>query len=439
MFTLSRANWNGDVLRVPEAGGEPEVFARADPAKGERRLTHPHFLPDGRTLLYTVITLDSNEGEVAIDRDGVRTLLGLGDGSVQPAYSPTGHIVFTRGSATQQALWALPFSLERMAPTGEAFRVVASGSESSVSADGTLVYGLRHPDPEQLVWVDRAGTLLGALGEPVGSRMDVPAVSADGRRVAVTVDDRQIVVWDTERGVATTLTGDFEGGATEWLPGGQELAYNLRGANAGLWMRRADGSGEPRVLIQRSGTAGPNFSRDGAFVAFYVVDPESGRDLWAFATDKPDEPFTLLRTPANEANPRISPDGKLVAYQSDASGRWEVYIQPFPRGDGRWQVSAEGGQNPMWNPNGGELFYVSGDALVAVGVTTGADVRVGPPRRLFAAEAVGARLTRPAVIERLYAVGPDGRRFLLVRGSGMGTSDVVLMDGAWTRVTNPED
>jgi serine/threonine-protein kinase len=180
--------------------------------------------------------------------------------------------------------------------------------------------------------------------------------------------------------------------------------------------------------------AAPNVSSDGAFVAFYVLDSESGRDLWAIATDKPDEPFTLLRTPANEANPRISPDGKLVAYQSDASGRWEVYIQPFPRGDGRWQASAEGGQHPMWNPNGGELFYVSGDDLIAVAVTAGADVRVGPPRRLFAAEAIGTRLTRPAAIERLYAVGPDGRRFLLVRGSGMGTSDVVLMDGAWTHV-----
>ena len=430
VFTLSRANWNGDVLRVPDAGGEPELFARADPAKKERRLGQPHFLPDGRTLLYSVITLDSNGGEVAIDRDGVRTLVGLGDRSGQPVYSPTGHIVFTRGSEAQQAIWALPFSLERKTRTAEAFRIVANGSEPSVSADGTLVYGQRHPDPQQLAWVDRAGQLLGKLGEPMRSILEVPAVAADGRRVAATVDDRQILVWDTERGVATTLTGAFEGGATEWLPGGQELAYNLQGANAGLWMRRADGSGEPSVLIRRSGAAAPNFSRDGAFAAFYVVDPESGRDLWAFATDKPGEPFALLRTPANEANPRISPDGKLVAYQSDVSGRWEVYIQPFPRGDGRWQVSADGGQHPMWNPNGGELFYVSGDALVAVVVTTGADVRVGPPRRLFAAEAAGTRLNRPAVIERLYAVGPDGRRFVVVRGSGMGTSDVVLMDGA---------
>jgi Tol biopolymer transport system component len=432
VFTLARANWNGDVLRVPEAGGEPEVFTRADPARRERRLAQPHFLPDGRTLLYSVVTLDSNEGEVAIDRDGVRTLAGLGDGSLQPAWSPTGHVVFTRGTKTQQALWALPFSLARMAPAGEAFRIAANGSAASASADGTLVYGQRHPDPEQLAWVDRAGRVLGALGEPMRSSLTVPSVSGDGRRVAATADG-QVVVWDAERGMATPLVGESGVFGPEWVPGGQELVYTRQAG--GLSIRRADGSDAPRDLIRRSGAAGASVSSDGAFVAFYVLDPESQRDLWAVAKDEPDEPFALLRTPANELNPRLSPDGKLVAYQSDASGRWEVYLQPFPRGEGRWQVSAGGGEHPMWNPKGGELFYVSGEALVAVKVAAGAEVRVGPEQPLFAGEAVGTRLTAPAIVERSYGVAPDGRRFVVVRGRGMGTSAVVLTDGAWTRAS----
>ena len=184
-------------------------------------------------------------------------------------------------------------------------------------------------------------------------------------------------------------------------------------------------------MIERAGAAGASVSRDGAFVAFYVLDPESQRDLWAFAADKPDEPFALLRTPANEANPRISPDGTLLAYQSDASGRWEVYLQPFPRGDGRWLVSAEGGQQPMWNPNGGELFYVSGRRPGGGrrDERGRAACRSAAPR-CSRAEAVGTRLTTPSVIERIYAPAPDGRRFVVVKGNGMGTSEVVLMDGA---------
>jgi serine/threonine-protein kinase len=169
-------------------------------------------------------------------------------------------------------------------------------------------------------------------------------------------------------------------------------------------------------------------------VAYYVVDAQTGRDLWAFDVSGPGEPFPLLRTKANEALPRISPDGRYVAYQSDTSGRWEVYVQPFPRGDGRWQVSVGGGQHPLWNPRGGELFYVSGNDLMAVAVTLLPAFRVGPPHRLFGGPDVRTVLSVPTLIPRFYDVTPDGRRFIVVQGNGMGSSDVVLMDGAWMRV-----
>jgi serine/threonine-protein kinase len=168
-------------------------------------------------------------------------------------------------------------------------------------------------------------------------------------------------------------------------------------------------------------------------MAFHAVEAETGRDLWAAALGRPGEPFVLLRTSANEALPRISPDGKLVAYQSDASGRWEIYVQPFPRGEGRLQVSVGGGQHPIWNPRGGELFYVSGNDLVAVDVATEPPLRAGAPRRLFSGAAVGTNLTAPVAIERRYDVGADGRRFVVVRGNGTGSNDVVLADGALTR------
>ncbi len=156
---------------------------------------------------------------------------------------------------------------------------------------------------------------------------------------------------------------------------------------------------------------------------------------WPWSSSKPNEAFPLLRTKANEALPRISPDGRFVAYQSDASGRWEVYVQPFPRGEGRWQVSAGGGRQPLWNSRGGELFFVAGNDLMAVDVVEQPTFRVGTPRRLFGGEALGTNLSPPAVMERHYDVAPDGRRFLVVRGVGKGTSDIVLAEGALTRAS----
>ena len=158
VFTTSRANWNGDVLRVSEAGGEPEILTRADPKKRERRLADPHFLPDGRSLLFTVITFDANDGEIALDRDGVRTLLGLGDGSTRPAYSATGQVVFTRSTGIERSLWAQPFSLGTLAATGRA--VTDRGDRERCERRRGRHRGLRAAPPRSAA---------ARLGRPCGS------------------------------------------------------------------------------------------------------------------------------------------------------------------------------------------------------------------------------------------------------------------------------
>nr|MBA3296338.1 PD40 domain-containing protein [Acidobacteriota bacterium] len=173
-------------------------------------------------------------------------------------------------------------------------------------------------------------------------------------------------------------------------------------------------------------------SRTNTISSRGLVDPETGRDLWVKEMDKPGDGSVLLRTKANEARPRISPDGKFVAYQSDASGRWEVYVMPFPQGDGRIRVSTEGGQHATWNPTGGELFYVSGDDLMAVNVTLRPMLQAGRPQRLFGGRDVGTQLTRPRYLEAFYDVARDGRSFVVVKGHGAGTSDVVVADGLLT-------
>jgi hypothetical protein len=380
------------------------------------------------------VTYD-DDGETAVDRDGSRTRLGLGGRASGPAWSPTGHVVFTRRSGSEESLWAVPFSLGSLTTTGGAFRVMASGADASVAQDGTLAYARHRPEPLQLAWVDRQGKLEGGIGEPRQRELNYPSVSPDGRRVAAS-DGDTVVVWDAERGVETRVTADAERALhPQWLSGGEEIAYSRSSGEQGLWVRRADGTGEPRLLLARRAAAAPSLSPDGKHFAFYILDPDTSRDLWAAATDKPEEAYPLLRTKANEVFPRISPDGKLVAYQSDASGRWEVYVQPFPRGEGRFQISVGGGRHALWNPRGGELFYVSGNALKVVDVAVEPRFHAGAPRRLFEGDAIGLNLVAKdqGMFERHYDVAPDGRRFVVVRGLGKGSSDLVLADGAIAR------
>jgi hypothetical protein len=142
------------------------------------------------------------------------------------------------------------------------------------------------------------------------------------------------------------------------------------------------------------------------------------------------DPFPVARTSANETMPQISPDGKWVAYQSDEAGQWEVWVRPFPRGEGRLQVSLAGGASPMWNRRGGgELFYLSGNDLMSVEITTLPTLRATTPRRLFSGGSIPTMLTVPLQIERIYAPSPDGRRFVVVKGAGVGTSEVILRQG----------
>jgi Tol biopolymer transport system component len=438
VVTLARGNWSGDVLRVPEDGGRPEEFTRAAYENGELRLADPHFLPDGRTLLFSVVTRDEEKGEIVVHKQGLRTRLGLGEAGL-PVYSPTRHLFFLRGSRFdyERSLWAVSFSLDSLAPMGEAFRLAPNAWEPSVSRDGTLVYGRTRPVPQQLVWVDRYGRVVGTIGEAERATVLSPAVSPDGRRVVAALMrvGGGLWVWDTDRGVGTRLTGDSKFAFhPTWSPSGDEIVYMLDGGQEGLLVRRADGSDEARTLVARKEASGAHWSRDGGFLAFYVVDRETARDLWAVAGEESAEPFPVLRTPANEAMPRISPEGGYVAYQSDASGRWEIYMQPFPKGEGRRQVSVDGGKSPIWNPQGGELFFVAGNDLMAVSVTLRPEVRIGSPRRLFSGEDIGTNLSIGAAkVDVNYDVAPDGKRFVVVRGTRMGTSEVVLVEGELTR------
>jgi len=335
----------------------------------------------------------------------------LASGSL-PVYSPTGHIVYEN----ENALWALPFSAETLRATGEPFSVSGSGSLASVSRDGTLVY--LHGDEtglQQLIWRDRAGRKLGTIGAPQ-PQIALPVLSPDGSQVVVQAsenDNTDIWVHEVARGLKRRLTFDpADDTRPTWTPGGDKISFSsLRDGPSNVFIKPADGRGEAESLLATpAGEWGFEWSADGKYMA-----GSGGGNLWYLRAEESDngyEKVMFLDTSFDAVGPDLSPDAKFLAYQSNESGRHEVYVQPFPDGGAKWQVSTNGGNGPRWRGDGKEMFYVEGGTLMAVSVTTSPTFSVGAAQPLFedqtAFEGRG----------QLYDVTPDGQRFVVVETLG---------------------
>ena len=312
-------------------------------------------------------------------------------GGTQPRYAPSGHLVYAQGGN----LMAVPFDPQRLAVTGAAVPVVegvlqsptSGAAQYSFSATGSLVYvpGGVQATQSRLVWVSRNGAEQ-PLAAPAHA-YQYPRLSPDGRRVAVGIAEQETQVWlyDLSRETLTRLT--FEGNVNSypaWTPDGKRIAFqsNKEGPQNIFW-QLADGSGGLERLTTSEYIQAPmSWSPDGQLLAFIEVNPTTGYDIWVLRlSDRKAQPF--LRTPFNESAPRFSPDGRWLAYVSDESGRYEIYVQPYPGPGGKWQISTEGGTEPVWNPNGRELFYRSGDKMMAVDIATQPGFAAGKPRMLF--------------------------------------------------------
>ena len=401
---------------VPARGGEPQLlFEPETSGKGSANI-QPHFLPvesGARSIVYNVGSYTDREIVVKNLETGAREVLAEG---AFPRYSPSGHILY-QTAAFSPGLWALPFSLETLKPTGEAFSIAENSGDPSVAEDGTLVYvDLLGGGRQQLVWRNREGKKLGVIGQPQ-DLIRFPALSPDGRHVAVRgLEDNNEDVWVHEvgRSLKRRLTFDAApDGRPIWSPSGKEIAFR---SNRGegydkIYIRPADGTGEPALLVDNPLDEIPNdWSPDGKYLLYSVNGEETAWDLW-YLKRKEDgsgfEPVPFLQTSFSERAAKFSPDGRFVAYVSDESGRNEVYVRPFPGGDGKWQVSGNGGTQPRWGKDGKELFYVERDTLMAVAVATTPSFTSGAVTRLFQ-DAYLLGLDAPR-----YDVSGDGRRFVL--------------------------
>ena len=417
------------IYEVPAAGGTPEVIiAPEDPETSSGGPTGvivwPRFLPPEAGDRVLVFSFGDQIDLTMMVQDldtGQREILGHG---VFPFYSPSGHIVYQPSPLTAD-LWSLPFSLDTLKVTGEAFPVSANSRGATVAADQTLVYldgsGLGR---EHLVWVDRAGNKTGEIGV-TRQEFDTPAISPDGRFVAVMSregTDPDIWAYDIARGARNRLSAgpEFDYGPV-WSPNGDEVAFTsmrigpTTTSTTDIILVRADGGGEEQVLVATSENETVfDWSRDGKYLLYDRLDPETGIDLWYLERDADGDgwtPHPFLRTPFDETMPRFSPDGRYVAYASNESDQNEVYVQRFPGGGRKITVSISGGEQVRWSRNGKELFYVEGQMLIAVSVSTGSSFTVGSATRLFEHATLKNSITP-------YDVSADGQRFIVAEPVG---------------------
>jgi Tol biopolymer transport system component len=382
------------LLMVSDQGGDPESVLEA--GEKERDFHDAAPLPSGRGVVFAVHR-DEGVDTLELYAGGERKQLlhQPGERFDRPAYSATGHLLYER-ETTNPGIWALPFSLERLEVTGKPFLVVPNAGLPSVSLEGTLVYVAgREAQQSRLAWMDRDGRRLGDIGEP-REQAPQPALSRDGTRLALTVTDggrEDLWIEDLQRGSRTRLTFDDRNeGSPEWSADGQQVVYAVRdkGGQPVLHVAPTDGTGAAREL---GDGASPAFTPDGQGIVYAALDPKTGWDVW-LRSPLDAEPRALVRDAEAQYWPRISPAGTLMAYVSSESGRDEVYLTRFPAATGKWQVSAAGGDWPLWSGDGSRLYYMQHDhAVMEVEVTTSPALSVGRARRLFTAP--GSGVPRP--------------------------------------------
>jgi Tol biopolymer transport system component len=417
--TIILGNFTGPLQQVSDAGGTPQPLTRLE--KGELVHGWPELLPGGKAVLFAAGTINNNwpSAQVAVQLVGTGERRNLIQGAMFPHYAASGHLVYAQGGT----LAAVPFDPQRLAVTGAAVPLVEGVLQSTVdgdaqygfSATGSLAYipGTTQATQLRLVWVNRNGA-----EQPLAAREHAyvnPRISPDGRRVAVgiTEQERQVWLYDLSRDTLTRFT--FQGNnnlVPFWTPDGKRIAFtsNKEGQRNIFW-QLADGSGGLERLTTSEFVQIPaSWSPDGQLLTFSEVNATTGYDIWVLRMgDRKAEPF--LRTQFNEAAPQFSPDGHWLAYISDESGRKEIYAQPYPGPGGKWQISTEGGAEPLWNRNGRELFYRSGKKMMAVEIATKPSFSAGTPKMLFE----GQYQSLSTISTPNYDVSPDGQRFLMLK------------------------
>jgi serine/threonine-protein kinase len=421
------ATLTGELTRLPAGSCEPTWLTRPDQAKSLTRHWFPSVLPGGRGILFSIVAPSRPESSmIAVFDPKTRQQKTLIPGS-QVEYVETGHLVY----AAANTLRAVRFDLERLEVVGDPVIVVdtlavafSGAAQYAVSRTGTLVYAEPRTHVRSLVWVDRNGRE-SAIPAPPRAYIE-PRLSPDGTRLAIVAADLEhdIWIWDFKRGTLTRLTSDpSRDQHPVWTADGGRVVFgSLRSGAYNLYAQAADGTGTIERLTASPGRHIPAYVLPNGRGIIGAEIVAQGDIVWfkPGPTAQGDAPGPspllaepLIHTEAIEFSPDVSPNERYIAYQSQESGRSEIYVRPFPRtGDGWWQVSPNGGSRPRWARDGRQLFYLDqANKLTVVPVQTsgGAFVHESPATLLQTAYARPVENTYP------YDVSADGQRFLMIK------------------------
>jgi eukaryotic-like serine/threonine-protein kinase len=434
ILVASDANPGGAILRVAAGGGEPAPATELDKSRKEASHRFPHFLPDGTHYLFLATGTDARDRIVYagdLNSKERRRLPGI---AAQALYAPSGHLVFIRDGA----LMAQGFDVKRLELTGAPFPVAdpfappaALAYPFSVSMTGTLAFrtnassGVGGFGNTLLVWYDQRGGRLDALGADAEFRG--PELSPDGKSVAFARGSPgDIWVLDIQNARTDRLTSHAaDEDNPRWSPDGKSIAFNsVRDGVSNLYRRAVNAVGDDELLLKtETAKTMSDWSRDGKYLV-YTAD----NDVWALPLSKDSKtteakPVQVTKTPFIKQTPRVSPDGRWVAYASNEPGEFRIYVQSFPQPGFRQIVSTGGGVEPRWSRDGKELFYYSGPnypytsggaALMAVSVqAAGSALTIGAP---------AARAPRGIPGTTSFSTAADGRFLIqtIVGGQGRG-------------------
>ena len=415
-----------DITRISDDGEDPESIVKWKSGT----LRYPQILPDGKSILYTY-SHSTGRPKIMVQslKSGESREITTG---LDARYISTGHLIYL--SPNNKNIFAVRFDLARLRVMSEPIAVIEGVNQFAVSESGTMVYIPETAAPaatgRTLVWVDREGKEEPLSADPmeyIGIR-----ISPDGGRIAlhVTSGRNNIYIWDMVRENMMRLTLDegMDSFSPLWTPDGKRILFTSSADNmyfGDLYWKAADGTGKAEKLASSPdrGLAPYSWSKDGKTLLLWeVTRPDYGYNIGTFSMEGRHILRPLLQEKYAEFYPRVSPDGRWMAYMSNESGRVEVYVCPFPdvAKGGKWKVSTDGGNSPIWSPDGRELFYQNEDEVMAVPVETGEEFRPGKPTVLFRGTlgklAGAARMTYTNLT--YWDISPKDGRFLMLKDSG---------------------